>query len=79
MAEHKLQLDKVSFEAVKNGFEKCKVRFNDRNFAVGDRLILCEFCPVRKRLTGREIIKVVSHIVEGGSYEIEEGYVVLSF
>lgn len=43
MAIHKLKIDSKYFDAVRKGFKTFEIRKNDRNFEVGDKLILQEY------------------------------------
>ncbi len=83
---HKLKTDPAVFDAVASGAKTHEIRFNDRDFKVGDGLLL-----KRTRYTGWEmkeggypleytgesLRRVVSHVLEG--YGLEPGWVILSF
>jgi hypothetical protein len=58
--------------------KKFEVRLNDRDFKVGDTLILKEWDPIAKAYTGEELVRRVTFILEGGQFGVEEGYVVMS-
>lgn len=51
---HELKCWPQFFEAIKDGRKRHDLRRNyDRNFHVGDTLLLCEFCPDQQIYTGR--------------------------
>lgn len=59
--------------------KKCfEIRKNDRSFKPGDAAQLREWCPKKKRYTGRFVEVIITRVwrqLPG----IEKGYVVLSF
>jgi hypothetical protein len=55
------------------------VRRNDRDFRVGDWLLLQEYEPDRERYTGRILYVELTYVLEGGQFGIESGFVVLGF
>jgi hypothetical protein len=82
---HILKTDPAVFQAVVDGAKTYEIRFNDRNYAVGDVLQLRETVSTGDHMqlgapleyTGREIAKTVSHVLSG--YGLAEGWVILSF
>ncbi|MBC8741684.1 DUF3850 domain-containing protein [Paraburkholderia sp. UCT31] len=85
MAEHELKTDPEVFAAVLDGSKTHEIRFNDRDFKVGDKLRLRETrysgdemrCRPRPlEYTGRETTRIVSHVLSG--YGLQPGWVVLS-
>jgi len=77
MNVHKLKTWPKYFEQVLVGIKNFEVRKNDRDFKIGDKLHLMEWCPDKKEFTGRSCQKEVNCIVHGGQFGIEEGYVVM--
>ena len=75
---HVLKTWPEHFEAIVSGRKRCEVRFNDRDYRVGDSLILKEWNPLDQSYTGRIVKKYISHILHGGEFGIQSGYVVLS-
>jgi len=73
MKNHELKILPQYFEAVNSGRKNFEIRKNDRDYHVGDKLILKEF---NGDYTGRECERFVSYIFSG--FGLEEGYVVLS-
>jgi len=83
--KHELKTWPTFFEEVNNGKKKFEVRKNDRNFKVGDILILREYEPLmatiddsREGYTGRSIEMEVTYIVYGPQFGIRDGYCVMS-
>lgn len=62
MAIHKLKIDSKYFDAVLKGFKTFEIRKNDRNFKVGDKLILQEYDPEKQVCTGYELLAFVTYI-----------------
>lgn len=73
---HELKILPEYYKAVLKGKKKFELRKNDRDYEVGDRLILNEFDG--EKYTGEFVIKNITYILKGGSYGLEEGYVILS-
>ena len=63
------------YEAVKCGDKTFEVRLNDRDYQVNDVLHLQEFN--NGEYTGRELVKVISYLLNDTAY-CKEGYVVLA-
>lgn len=81
MKTHELKIWPSQFQAVIDGRKSWEFRRNDRNFQVGDTLILREWDPSNSyplRHTGRTHTVVVTHIVHGGQFEIPGGFCIMS-
>lgn len=79
MATHHLKIHPDLFPAVQRGDKTAEIRRNDRDYQVGDVLALFPFNPdTQQRVGNEECRRVVSHIVQGGQYGIEAGFVLLS-
>lgn len=77
MAEvHHLKILPKYFQDVRKGIKSFEVRFNDRNFHVGDTLILEEYDPVKKVKTGAWVPEEVIYMLDDRNY-VKDGYVVL--
>lgn len=79
MAAHWLKVDPAPWPAVKAGLKTAELRFNDRDYKVGDVLYLYQFD--RSTNTGDKddlVVRVVTHFLDGGQYGIEPGYCLLS-
>lgn len=73
--EHKLKTHSDYFSDVKGRIKKFEVRFNDRNFQLGDTLLLQEWNP-DTGYTGEELKVKVIYILNNPDY-CKEGFVVL--
>ena len=75
MKHHYLKILPDYYDHVKSGDKTFEVRFNDRDYQVNDVLHLQEFN--NGEYTGRELVKVVSYILNNSDY-CKEGYVILA-
>ena len=73
---HFLKILPKWFEDVKSGKKKFEIRKNDRNFEIGDILVLQEY--EKGKYTGREIQKEIEYIYCGnGLYGLSEDFCIL--
>lgn len=86
---HELKCWPEYFAAVRGGWKRCEIRLNDRDFHVGDTLVLCEWVPdtthapagrtLVGRYTGQRCTTEVTHIVHGSAlFGIVPSFVVMS-
>ncbi|MCW3168935.1 DUF3850 domain-containing protein [Chryseobacterium sp. 09-1422] len=75
MTNHKLKLQQPYFDDVYYNRKEFEVRKNDRNYKVGDRLVLFEY-PTENP-NSKYVMKDVKYILEGGQFGVEKGYVIL--
>lgn len=75
---HKLKILPEYYEAVRTSVKTFEVRKNDRDFKVGDTLILREYDVEQQEFTGRDVRRKISYILDNQSY-LREGYVILAF
>ena len=87
---HDLKTWPRSWEDIDAGTKRVDLRLDDRDFRVGDVLILREFNPLRNRVdpvtqvetpglfTGRVCQRRVTHILRGGKYGLATDHVALS-
>jgi ASC-1-like (ASCH) protein len=73
--EHQLKIQPEYYEAVRKRIKTFEIRRNDRNFQVGDILVLNEFIPETSELTGRWFDRKITYITD---YAQQENYVVMS-
>lgn len=78
MRTHRLKTINPHYLDIALGVKTFEVRFNDRDFKTGDILILEEYDPEADACTGNSITARVLHILNGGQFGIEPGYVVMS-
>ena len=82
MRKHELKTWPSFFAAVADGSKTFEVRFNDRDFAVGDQLCLREWDPPHGlaclgRYTGAQIFVSVTYVLPGGRFGIDASTVVM--
>ncbi len=73
---HELEIWSSCFTAVETGAKPFDVRANDRNFQVGDALLLREFNPETGAYSGRIALRWASYVLPGG-FGIQDGWCVL--
>jgi hypothetical protein len=76
MTTHNLKIKSEYFMDVVKGIKKAEIRYNDRNYQVGDILKLHEINEHGNR-TGNQCTVIVSHILDDTEY-LRDGYVMLS-
>lgn len=75
---HNLKTHPEYFHEVFMGHKTFEVRKNDRDFKVGDILILEEWNPETSSYTGKSLARRVDYILNGGDFGISEGYIIMS-
>jgi hypothetical protein len=85
---HQLKSWPGAFEAVLSGTKTHEVRHADRDYSVGDSLILREFVPSGANdvttheslgiYTGRQVLRTVTYITTAGSWGLPPDVCVLS-
>lgn len=81
MRTHPLKTLPSYYAAILDGSKTFEVRENDRDFAVGDRLELCEWTPGEFGggfYTDHEAHCLVTYILHGGRFGIAPNTVVMS-
>jgi hypothetical protein len=79
---HELKTEYNYFIDVEKGLKNFELRYNDRNFKVGDSLTLKEIVTINKEksefiYTGRTLEKYIVYIFEGPGFGVIDGWVVL--
>lgn len=81
MRAHRLKTLPSFYAAIIDGSKTFEVRNNDRDFAVGDKLVLRETEPSEYGgsgiLTDREAACLVTYVLHGGRFGIAEHVVVM--
>lgn len=75
--EHDLKVWPVFFEAICRGEKNFEARKDDRDFQIGDTLLLKEWEPVNGDYTGRTTRRTISFILPGGKFGVEQGYCII--
>jgi hypothetical protein len=75
---HELKTYQKYFEESEMGTKIFEVRKNDRNFKVGDILMLREYSESLGMCSGRQIKCIVTYVLDDSNY-CKEGYVILGF
>ena len=82
---HYLKTWPVYYNAVHLDQKSFEVRKNDSDFVVGDMVVLEEWAPNNDKdlseggeYTGRKLFRRISYIMNGGSFGLEKGNVILS-
>lgn len=74
---HELKCWPEYFQAVTRMEKMFEVRKNDRNFKVGDIIVLLEWDPVKMEYTGKEWEGFITYVLPGGQFGIYKSHVVL--
>ncbi len=77
--EHKLKTWSEIYVEVWHERKTFDIRFNDRDYKVGDILILEEYYIGSKIYSGSTIHAKVTYILHGGQFGLEKGYVCMGF
>ncbi|MBN1626428.1 MAG: DUF3850 domain-containing protein [Deltaproteobacteria bacterium] len=75
---HELKTWPESYEPIEQGLKPFEIRLNDRDYRVGDILILREFDPGVGQYTGRATVANVRFILAGEKWGLKPGYVAMS-
>lgn len=78
MKIHELKTHTEYFSAILAGTKRFEIRKDDRDFEVGDQLLLREYNRANLNYTNRILHRKVDYILRGGQFGLEEGYVIMS-
>ena len=73
---HSLKVLPEYYEPIFNQNKTFEIRKNDRNYHVGDKLILKEWDG--NKYTGRRVIRFVSYILYDWQVGLKDGYCIMS-
>ncbi|WP_029896851.1 DUF3850 domain-containing protein [Desulfohalovibrio reitneri] len=76
--KHELKCEPGPFLALLEGRKRVELRFDDRGFAEGDTLLLREIVGEGRYYTGRHVEVSVLHVLHGGQYGLQPGWVAMS-
>ena len=74
MTIHELKILPEYYKAQVEGKKNFEIRKNDRNYLIGDKLVLKEYDPKTDSFTGQSFVTEITFITD---YQQKEGYVVL--
>ena len=76
---HELKTIEPFYSDVKSGIKSFEVRINDRNFQVGDFLVLKQYDQKNKIYSGDAILREIKYILTQNDYPdgLMNGYVIL--
>ena len=75
---HKLKTLQPFYDEVDLGSKKFEVRKNDRNFKVGDFMVLQEWKLEGHFYTGEEVKTVITYILDDETY-CKDGFIIIGF
>jgi hypothetical protein len=75
---HELKTWPSYFEAALRGDKPFEIRKNDRGFAVGDEVVLCEWEPDGKRFTGRRLRRRITYVTDASGIDAKDDHVLHS-
>lgn len=75
---HELKTWPAEFQAIAEERKRFDLRKNDRDYRLGDSLLLREFNPDTQAYSGRYILAKVTYILYGGSYGLPEPLCIMS-
>jgi len=78
MATHQLKVWSEYMDDLLNGNKTFELRYNDRNFQVGDFLSLKEYDKEHKKYLKRELKVRISYILDNSVIDaLKDGYVIM--
>lgn len=76
---HSIKISNQYFDDVRTGFKPFEVRFNDRDYQIGDLLLMNEVIMDNYATlteTGRQLSAIITYVLDKSLY-LQNGYVVL--
>jgi len=78
MKTHELKTWPRAYDAMKAEVKTFEFRKNDRDYEVGDRLLLRRYDPAIEEYTGEEMWRTVNYILYGGKFGLPKDFVVMA-
>lgn len=75
---HELKTDTECFQDIWRNRKTFELRYNDRDYKVGDTLILKDYDKDQDKFTGKVCMRIVTYILTGPAYGLQEGWVIMS-
>jgi hypothetical protein len=66
------------FMALVSGMKKFEWRKDDRNYQIGDHLLILEWDEVKQQYTSKYALRVISYKLAGGWFGMPQDYCILS-
>ena len=77
--EHILKILPQYYADINKGIKTFEIRKNDRDYRVGDTLLLCEWNTEQKNFTGNSIRKEVTYILRSNSINgLNKNYIIMA-
>lgn len=76
---HELKCWPNYFAAIRSGSKSFEIRRNDREFAVGDTIVLREFSPADASYTGQTETRLITFLLSEEEFGVVHGFVVIGF
>lgn len=77
--EHELKTHPIYFEKVYHGFKPWELRKNDRDFKVGELVLLKSFDPDTQKFSGSFIKAMITYILKDcPQFGLADGYCILT-
>jgi len=76
---HALKTHPEFFQAIIQRKKTFEIRKNDTDFKEGEIVMLEEYDPIEKEYTTDAILFVISYILDGGQFGLEEGFCAIGF
>lgn len=78
MATHQLKVWSEYMDDLLNGSKTFELRYNDRNFQVGDSLLLMEYDKENKKYLNREFKVRITYVLDNSVFDaLKDGYVIM--
>jgi len=79
MANHVLKIWPSYYHDVQSGRKPWEIRYNDRDFRIGDTITFHEWAPASKHFTGSPTFsRQIVYILHGPAFGLREGYVCMT-